>query len=60
MSTESDPHDPDLPVSLVPRWLAAVVLAALLAAAGYTAWWVISLPVPTSEEVAPREAARSR
>ncbi len=39
------PHEPaPLPTSLVPRWLAWVVLLALLAAAGLSTWMILARP----------------
>ena len=42
---DDDPRDPrpeDLPTSLIPRWLAALVLLALVASGIWTTWIVLS------------------
>ncbi len=41
---DAEPAPRDLPTSLVPRWLAWLVLVALLAAAAISTWMILSQP----------------
>jgi hypothetical protein len=48
----------ELPTTFVPRWLAAVVLAALLASGALTAWLVLAPEGETLRVADPSSAAR--